>query len=53
MDCTIKNIEKICKFIEERHFDNIQGADFAIFDDESDLLNSFKTAIDMIKESEV
>jgi dissimilatory sulfite reductase (desulfoviridin) alpha/beta subunit len=40
----------VCDKIAETHVDSQTGADFAEFDDESDLLNAVKTVIDWYKE---
>ena len=50
MKCTLKNLYMVCDKIAETHVDSQTGADFAEFDDESDLLNAVETVLDWYKE---
>ena len=51
MKCTIKNLELVFKLIQDNHIDNdAGGADFAEYDDESDLLGAVERAVEMIEE---
>ncbi len=50
MKCTIENINLVFDKVSEMHFDSQTGADFAEFDDESDLLTAFERVIEWIEE---
>ena len=45
MKCTINNLNKVFSFIKEQHPSNQTGADFAQFDDESNLVDAVKSTI--------
>jgi len=51
MKATIKNINKVFNLLTEWHIDNQAGADFAQFDDESDLEDAVKSVIEQLKEA--
>lgn len=50
MKCTSKNIKRVFDLINEWHVDNFDGADFAQFDDDSDLLDVVGSVIEQVKE---
>jgi len=52
MKATIKNIEKLFNFLNEHHVDFQTGADFGLYDDESELLSACENAIENLEESE-
>ena len=50
--CTIKNLNKVFDLVSEKHLDSIEnGADFALRDDESDLLTAVSETIELIKKN--
>jgi len=52
MKCTIKNLELVFKTIKDNHIDsNLSGADFADYDNESDISGAVERAIEMIEEA--
>lgn len=52
MKCTLKNLDKVIEYIQERHVDNQYGADFAQFDDETDLVTAIENTVEHLIEQE-
>lgn len=53
MKCTLDNVEKVFRTINDHHADAQTGADFGQFDNESDLLTAVERVISMIEEEEI
>lgn len=51
MKCTLKNLERVFNFINDNHVDsNGGGADFAMFDDESELVGAVEYTLEQLDE---
>ena len=51
MNFTLKNLERLYKFLNDNHVDSYSGgADFGEYDEESDLLEAVSRSIEMIEE---
>lgn len=52
MKCTIENLNKVFDLVSEKHVDSGEsGANFALWDDESDLLTAVSETIELIEEA--
>jgi hypothetical protein len=51
MKCTLKNLERVVNFINDNHLDAYgDGADFAMFDDESELVGAVEYTLEQLDE---
>ena len=51
MKCTLKNLERVVNFINDNHIDsNGGGADFAMFDNESELVGVVEYTLEQLDE---
>lgn len=49
MNCTVKNMRLVFKYMIEHHADSQTGPDCAEFDDECNLLNAVKDSIEFLE----
>lgn len=54
METTLENLERVFNFIKENHTENYSGgADFAMFDDETSIIDSVKYAIEQLNDETI
>ena len=53
MEATLENLELVFKFIKDNHIENNSGgADFAMFDDETTIVDAVKYTVEQLEEGD-